>query len=93
MPAEIFPVRVRTTSHGISATVGKIGAAVGTFSFPLLQGRFGLSGPMWVAGVCCIAGFAVTWALLPEPNGLDLEEASRDSTFGAHSVLQPARSA
>ncbi len=81
LPAEIFPVSVRTTSHGISATVGKVGAAVGTFSFPLLQAKFGLPGPMWVAGICCIGGLIVTWALLPEPNGLDLEEASRDQSF------------
>jgi len=90
LPAEIFPIRVRTTSHGISATIGKVGAAVGTFSFPLLQARFGLPGPMWVAGICCVAGFAVTWALLPEPNGLDLEEASRDGAFKDGAALQPA---
>jgi MFS family permease len=89
LPAEIFPLSVRTTSHGISATVGKVGAAVGTFSFPLLQSRFGLPGPMWVAGVCCIAGAAVTWSLLPEPNGLDLEEASRDSSFKESERLTP----
>jgi MFS transporter, PHS family, inorganic phosphate transporter len=81
LPAEIFPVSVRTTCHGISATVGKVGAAVGTFSFPLLQAKFGLPGPMWVAGIACVAGAAITWSLLPEPNGLDLEEASRDQTF------------
>ena len=81
LPAEIFPVTVRTTSHGISATIGKVGAAVGTFSFPLLQAKFGLPGPMWIAGLSCIVGFALTWSLLPEPKGLDLEEASRDKTF------------
>jgi hypothetical protein len=36
---------------------------------------------MWIAGLSCIAGFALTWSLLPEPKGLDLEEASRDKTF------------
>jgi MFS transporter, PHS family, inorganic phosphate transporter len=82
LPAEIFPASVRTTSHGISATVGKLGAAVGTFSFPLLQAAFGLPGPMWVAGLSCLVGLGVTWSLLPEPKGLDLEEASRDSHFG-----------
>jgi MFS transporter, PHS family, inorganic phosphate transporter len=90
LPAEIFPLSVRTTSHGISATVGKVGAAVGTFSFPLLQAKFGLPGPMWVAGASCIVGFGITWALLPEPNGLDLEEASRDTTFEQGRSLQPA---
>jgi PHS family inorganic phosphate transporter-like MFS transporter len=83
LPAEIFPASVRTTSHGISATVGKLGAAVGTFSFPLLQAKFGLPGPMWIAGASCIVGFAITWSLLPEPKGLELEEASRDTAFSS----------
>ena len=93
MPAEIFPVKVRTTSHGISATVGKVGAAIGTFSFPLLQAKFGLPGPMWIAGVSCIVGFALTWVLLPEPKGLDLEEASRDKSFERGGRLQPVSAA
>ena len=82
LPAEIFPSRVRTTSHGIAATVGKAGAAVGTFSFPLLQSAYGLPGPMWIAGASAVLGFAVTFWLLPEPKGLDLEEASNDRAFG-----------
>lgn len=86
LPSEIFPVSVRTTCHGISATIGKIGAAVGTFSFPLLQARYGLPGPMWVAGITCILGLIVTWLLLPEPNGLALEEASRDNSFAGVST-------
>ena len=89
-PAEIFPTSVRTTSHGISATVGKLGAAVGTFSFPLLQAKFGLPGPMWIAGASCIAGLAITLSLLPEPNGLSLEEASRDTSFDRQRELHPA---
>jgi PHS family inorganic phosphate transporter-like MFS transporter len=89
-PAEIFPVRVRTTSHGIAATIGKVGAAIGTFSFPLLQSAFGLPGPMWVAAVASLIGLAITWRFLPEPNGLDLEAASRDETFTAPSAKQQA---
>ena len=82
-PAEIFPVRIRTTSHGIAATIGKVGAAVGTFSFPLLQSAYGLPGPMWVAAVASAVGLVITWRILPEPNGKDLEDASRDKTFTA----------
>jgi MFS family permease len=81
LPAEIFPIRVRTTSHGIAATVGKVGAAIGTFSFPLLQSAYGLPGPMWVAGAASIIGLVLTVTLLPEPNGMDLEAASRDKSF------------
>jgi hypothetical protein len=47
----------------------------------MLQDRFGLPGPMWVAALSCVVGLALTWALLPEPKGLSLEEASRDRTF------------
>jgi MFS family permease len=90
MPAEIFPAKVRTTSHGISATVGKIGAAAGTFTFPLLQARFGLPGPMWIAGLASIIGLGLTLVLLPEPKGLALEEASRDTAFHPRTHLQPA---
>ena len=90
LPAEIFPTSVRTTSHGISATVGKVGAAVGTFSFPLLQAKFGLPGPMWIAVASSVVGLVLTLSLLPEPNGLDLEEASRDKTFERKRELQPA---
>jgi MFS transporter, PHS family, inorganic phosphate transporter len=32
-PAEIFPVEVRTTGHGISAGAGKLGAFAGAFLF------------------------------------------------------------
>ncbi len=82
-PAEIFPVRVRTTSHGIAATIGKVGAAIGTFSFPLLQSAYSIAGPMWVAGGACVIGLVITWRFLPEPNGQSLEDASRDETFAA----------
>jgi PHS family inorganic phosphate transporter-like MFS transporter len=33
VPAEIFPARLRSTCHGISAASGKLGAIVGSFGF------------------------------------------------------------
>jgi PHS family inorganic phosphate transporter-like MFS transporter len=77
-PAEIFPARIRTTSHGITATSGKIGAFIGTFAFPLIMARFGLSGAMYTVAAVSVAGLLVTWWLLPEPKGKSLEEISRD---------------
>jgi PHS family inorganic phosphate transporter-like MFS transporter len=38
-PSEIFPVKVRTTGHGIAATMGKIGGFVG-----VLPSHFSCSG-------------------------------------------------
>jgi MFS family permease len=40
-PAGIFPVRVRTTSHGIAAAAGKIGAFIGTYALTALLPAIG----------------------------------------------------
>lgn len=77
-PAEIFPARIRTTSHGITAMSGKIGAFIGTFMFPILMARYGLPGAMEVVAGVAVAGLIVTWLMLPEPKGHSLEEISRD---------------
>ena len=37
MPSELYPVSMRATGHGISAGVGKLGAFIGVFLFPLLH--------------------------------------------------------
>ena len=34
MPSELYPVTMRTTGHGISVGVGKLGAFIGVFLFP-----------------------------------------------------------
>ena len=79
-PAEIFPVEVRTTGHGISAGAGKMGAFVGAFLFPdMLASSLGVRGAEIVAGVVAAAGMLLTIALLPEPKGKTLEELSADA--------------
>ena len=79
-PAEIFPVEVRTTGHGISAGAGKLGAFVGAFLFPdMLASSLGIRGAEIVAGVVAAVGMLLTIALLPEPRGKSLEELSRDA--------------
>jgi MFS transporter, PHS family, inorganic phosphate transporter len=79
-PAEIFPVEVRTTGHGISAGAGKMGAFAGAFLFPdMLASSLGVRGAEIVAGVVAAAGMLLTIALLPEPKGKTLEELSADA--------------
>jgi MFS transporter, PHS family, inorganic phosphate transporter len=76
-PAELFPVEVRTTGHGISAGAGKMGAFLGAFLFPdFLASSLGVRGAEIIAGVVAAAGLALTMALLPEPKGKSLEELS-----------------
>jgi MFS family permease len=76
-PAEVFPVEVRTTGHGISAALGKMGAFAGAYLFPaMLASSMGIRGAEVVAALVSFAGLALTAFLLPEPRGKSLEELS-----------------
>jgi MFS transporter, PHS family, inorganic phosphate transporter len=79
-PAEIFPVEVRTTGHGISAGAGKMGAFAGAYLFPdMLASSLGIRGAEIIAGVVAILGMLLTMAVLPEPKGKSLEELSDEA--------------
>ncbi|HTQ91266.1 MAG TPA: MFS transporter [Streptosporangiaceae bacterium] len=73
MPSELYPVDMRTTGHGISAGIGKLGAFIGVFLFPVLSSSFGLRGTLLLTAGVAVAGFALT-LVLPEPAGRSLEE-------------------
>jgi hypothetical protein len=75
LPSELFPVRARTTGHGISAGLGKLGAFVGVFLVPSLQAHIGLRGMLIVAALASVGGMALT-LLLPEPAGRSLDEVA-----------------
>ena len=91
-PAEIFPVEVRTTGHGISAGAGKMGAFAGAFLFPdMLASSLGVRGAEIVAGVVAAVGMLLTIALLPEPKGKTLEELSADAYAPRELKLETAR--
>jgi nitrate/nitrite transporter NarK len=75
LPGELFPTRLRATGHGISAGVGKLGAFIGVFLFPFLQGTLGLDGTLLLTAGISVAGALLT-LILPEPAGRTLEEIS-----------------
>jgi len=77
-PSEIFPVRFRTTAHGISAAMGKLGGFLGVFLFPYLMHWRGLPAAEGAAALVSIIGLVVTVLLLPEPKGKSLEELSTE---------------
>ncbi len=77
LPAELFPVSVRTTGHGISAGVAKLGAFIGVFAFPVISKSLGLRGTLLMTGALSMAGLALT-RLLPEPAGRSLDEIADD---------------
>jgi MFS family permease len=87
MPGEIFPVSVRATGHGISAGVGKFGAFLGVFLFPILNSSLGLRGTLLLTAFVSALGALLT-LVLPEPAGRSLEEIAGHD----HSVRpEPAR--
>ncbi len=78
-PSEIFPVRVRTTGHGIAAAMGKLGGFLGVFIFPFLMHSKGLLGAESAAAIASILGLVITWVTLPETKGKSLEEIEAEA--------------
>ena len=90
-PAEIFPVEVRTTGHGLSAGAGKMGAFVGAFLFPdMLASSWGVRGAEIVAAIVAATGLLLTVALLPEPRGRSLEDLAEEAKAPARRELEHA---
>lgn len=70
LPAEVLPTQMRTSSHGLAAASGKIGALLATLFFP------GMSAIdlFVVTGYASVAGAVVTFWMIPNVAGLTLEE-------------------
>lgn len=81
IPAEVFPTRVRGTSHGISAAAGKCGAVLTAFAFGTVEDHIGLDGVLGLfSGVMGLT--AVLTLLIPETKGCSLEDVESDGQFG-----------
>ncbi len=92
MPSELYPVTMRTTGHGISAGVGKLGAFIGVFLFPLLQSSLGLRGTLLLTAGVSVLGLLLT-LVLPEPAGRSLEEIATAVPRGSVPALAAQASA
>jgi MFS family permease len=91
LPGELFPTRIRATGHGISAGIGKLGAFIGVFLFPVLQHSLGLRGTLLLTAGISVLGALLT-LVLPEPAGLSLEEISGEANViaAAEQVVRDA---
>ncbi|KAL6902364.1 hypothetical protein ACP4OV_005240 [Aristida adscensionis] len=91
VPAEIFPARLRSTCHGISAAAGKAGAIIGAFGFLYAaqspdaahvdagyKPGIGVRNALFVLAACNLFGFVFTF-LVPESKGKSLEEMSGEA--------------
>jgi PHS family inorganic phosphate transporter-like MFS transporter len=91
VPAEIFPARLRSTCHGISAASGKLGAIAGGFGFLYLAQSpdpsktdhgyapgIGVRNSLFILAGCNLLGLLFTF-LVPESKGKSLEEMSGEN--------------
>ncbi len=74
LPAEIFPSEVRAAGHGFAAGMGKLGAALGVFLFPVLLADVGESALLFGVAVTSALAFVVTYLFRIEPRGRTLDE-------------------
>ena len=85
-PSEIFPVKVRTTGHGIAAAMGKLGGFFGVFVFPFLMNWKGLMSAESAAAIASGLGLVVTITMLPETKGKSLEEIENEASSPAEKM-------
>lgn len=74
LSSESYATAVRGTCYGISAALGKTGAAVGTEAFTPIQNHLGKRWTFIIAAICGVAGILVTWLFVPNVTGNDLAE-------------------
>lgn len=61
LPQETYPAEIKSGMNGLSAAIGKIGAAVGTAVFAPLKNAEGLGASLYLCTCASAAGFILTW--------------------------------
>ncbi|QGA19366.1 hypothetical protein EYB26_007055 [Talaromyces marneffei] len=82
--SEAYATAVRGTCYGISAAVGKAGAAIGTQAFKPIEINLGKRWTFIVAAICGVVGIIVTYLFVPNLTGENLKE--NDERFRAYLV-------
>lgn len=82
--SESYATAVRGTCYGLSAAIGKVGAAVGTEAFTPIQNNLGKRWTFIIAAICGVIGVLVTRFFVRDLRGEDLQ--LEDETFRAYLV-------
>lgn len=77
--AESYATPIRGTCYGLSAAIGKAGAAIGTQAFTPIQLHLGKKWTFIVAAICGTTGILVTYFFISDMTGVDL--ADEDMKF------------
>lgn len=87
LASEVFPTSARTTGHGMSAGIAKIGAFVGVYLFPIFSRDLGLRGTLALTAGFAGLGTLVT-LLIPDPAGRSLEEIADEDPSGVMAAAE-----
>jgi MFS family permease len=82
--SETYATSVRGTCYGLSAAIGKAGAAIGTQAFTPIQTHLGNRWTFIIAAIVGVVGVLVTYFFVEDLTGEDLGE--RDKRFKAYLV-------
>lgn len=74
LAGEVYPVHLRGLGAGFAASVGKVGAVITAFLFPLLLHSFGTTALLAGLVAASLLGAWVTWRFRIETKGRNLEE-------------------
>jgi len=72
--AESYATPVRGTCYGLSAALGKTGAAIGTQAFTPIQQHLGNRWTFIIAAICGVTGILITYFFVPDMTGVDFAE-------------------
>ena len=84
LSSESYSTAVRGTCYGISAALGKTGAAVGTQAFTPIEDNLGKRWTFIIAAIVGVVGVLVTYFFVENLTGEDL--AIRDAAFRQYLV-------
>ncbi len=71
---ELFPTNTRSKGVSLAASCLWIGSFLVTYTFPLINHRFGMSRTFLLYAVICFAGLLLVSTSIPETKGKSLEE-------------------
>eukprot|EP00392_Amoebophrya_sp_AT5.2_P004212 g4220.t1 len=80
LPAIVYPTPVRATCHGLSAAMGKAGAALGVFTFGPLLDEYGFGVVLKSCAEVAFLGAVVTWYFIPESVD-EVEDSGRSTSL------------
>eukprot|EP01112_Ceratiomyxa_fruticulosa_P016915 TRINITY_DN5180_c0_g3_i1.p2 TRINITY_DN5180_c0_g3~~TRINITY_DN5180_c0_g3_i1.p2 ORF type:complete len:216 (+),score=28.33 TRINITY_DN5180_c0_g3_i1:735-1382(+) len=79
VPSEVFPTRYRSTSYGICAASGKIGAIISSYTLGYGLNHAGIQSVIGSLSAVMFLGFVCTY-FVPETKGTSLEELNKENS-------------